>query len=145
MLGLKPWKKSIQPFLFFSFSSPNKQNTEHQSDSNSGTPWTHSLWKASLHWVALKKAGHFSPPVRSKVACVKLQKNRWASSTTYNSNPPPGKIIQHSPWTNWIPPPRKIKKHKQWPVIWHWQWRGVGTLNPPQRVRVGQGSELSVI
>jgi hypothetical protein len=46
-------------FFFFHFFSPNKQKTEHQSESNSAISWNPSLWKASLHHAVLKKVVPF--------------------------------------------------------------------------------------
>jgi hypothetical protein len=85
--------------FFFSFhSSPNKQKTELQSESNPATSWIPSPWKASLHHT---KWHHFSLTADSKLACMKLQKiqvsiahHMWLPYLP----PHPGKIIQRSHW-----------------------------------------------
>jgi hypothetical protein len=41
--------------FFFFFLSHNKQKSEHQSESNSATSWSPTLWKASLHHATPKK------------------------------------------------------------------------------------------
>jgi hypothetical protein len=49
-------KRPLAASVFF---SPNKQKTEHQSESNSVTSWIPNLWKASLYHAALKKEAPF--------------------------------------------------------------------------------------
>jgi hypothetical protein len=59
----KSMAMSLFFFFFFSLSfffSPKKQKTEYQSELNSAPSRTPSLWKASLHYTALKKYGAIS-------------------------------------------------------------------------------------
>jgi hypothetical protein len=65
---VQPWGKKKKPLVvflslsfFFFFFSVNKQKTEHQSESNSATPWTLSPWKTSLSCATLKKSGTIPP------------------------------------------------------------------------------------
>jgi hypothetical protein len=61
-------------YLFIYLFS-QKQKTENQSESQSVTSWT--LAHEKPHYTAaLKNVGHFFPAAGSKVAFVKLQKNR---------------------------------------------------------------------
>jgi hypothetical protein len=109
------------------------------------TSWTPNLWKVSLYHTTLTEAAcHFSPPASYQAVCMNLQ-NEQVSIThhAWLPYPPPGNIIQHSPWTDWISP-NTTEKHKQWTVIQHQQWRWVWKLNLPQRMGVSQEADISV-
>jgi hypothetical protein len=93
---------AISTFFFLSFFfSPNKQKTEHQSESNSVTSWTPSPQKVSPCHATLKKEASFLPTCQSKAACMKLQ-NEQVSITHHMQHlyPFPEKIIQHRPWAD---------------------------------------------
>jgi hypothetical protein len=76
---------TVSFFLFF-----NKQKIEHQSESNSVTSWTASLWKASLSHIMLREvACHYSPQTPPKLLAWICTTNRSAPHTSCNSYHPP--------------------------------------------------------
>jgi hypothetical protein len=83
MSSLWPWEKSHWPrfslslFLKNFLSSPNKEKTEHQSESNPATnPGTLANGKLPHTMLQRKQQCHFSPPAGYKAASVKPQKKQ---------------------------------------------------------------------
>jgi hypothetical protein len=61
-----------------------------------------------------KVAQDFSLTATSKATCLNLQHEQMSIMHHFwLPYPPPWKIIQHSPWADWIPTPNKTEKHKQ--------------------------------
>jgi hypothetical protein len=107
-----PGKKYLDSFFLFFFFPFNKK-IEHQSELNSMTSWTLSLWKVSLCpavvkkvsvIVCLEKSGMPSLPCGWFQNCLSKPADstgeQHATHTTPLPTPPQGNIIQHSPWAD---------------------------------------------
>jgi hypothetical protein len=111
---------------------------EHQSESNSVTAWTPSLWKpphAMLHW---EKVAWFLPTASacSKPAYVSTDRtNKWVPHSMQNSPIHPGNIKQHSPWAGWLPPNKTEKQTANCNQTWTVEGVGVWNAEPVSEKR----------
>jgi hypothetical protein len=133
---------SFPPLLFILL---HQAETENQTESNSVTSWTPSLWKAShamLHW---EKLSPFLPTTAgSKPAWVSIGKWTGEHHTQCGTPLPiPQEHNQCRPWADW-PSLNKTEKQMANSNL-TWTVEGVGgMLNLPQRNRATQSTKLSV-
>jgi hypothetical protein len=126
--------------------------TEHQSELNSATSWTPSLWKTSLNCTTLKTVMPFLPTSWLQ-SCVRETAEGLGEHHAPHAAPLP--TLPPQPWENNTAQPMGRLNEPSSPAklkIINTELYsntairgGGGMLNPPQRMGMGQGAKLSAL